>query len=129
MFLRTFKKLLHKPFLVGGIFNARPSTSFKDAWLLDSLMSWQKVALERRNGTEKCIQFLTILFKNSTKAYHLPTYPMSLDLMHSTSVADPGCLSRILIITHPGSKNSNWREWWKKISCHTCFVAINFTKL
>jgi hypothetical protein len=60
MFLRTFKKLLHKPFLVGGIFNARPSTSFKDAWLLDSLMSWQKVALERRNGTEKCIQFLTI---------------------------------------------------------------------
>ncbi len=27
-----------------------------------------------------------------------------------SSVADPGCLSRILISTHPGSKNSNKRE-------------------
>jgi hypothetical protein len=29
---------------------------------------------------------------------------------HVSSVADPGCLSRILIFTHPGSKNSNKRE-------------------
>jgi hypothetical protein len=28
----------------------------------------------------------------------------------AVSDADPGCLSRILIITHPGSKNSNKRE-------------------
>jgi hypothetical protein len=38
-----------------------------------------------------------------------------------SSVADPGCLSRILIFVHPGSripnpgsKNSNKREVWKK---------------
>ncbi len=37
--------------------------------------------------------------------------------------------SRILIFTHPRSKNSNKREGWKKVSCHTFFVAINFTKL
>jgi hypothetical protein len=29
--------------------------------------------------------------------------------VHS-SVADPGCLSRILFFTHPGSQNSNKRE-------------------
>jgi hypothetical protein len=27
-----------------------------------------------------------------------------------TSFADPECLSRILMFTHPGSKNSNKRE-------------------
>jgi hypothetical protein len=49
--------------------------------------------------------------------------------------ADLGCLSRILIFTHPGfrilgpgSKNRNKRGV-KKISCHTLFVATNFTKL
>ncbi len=30
------------------------------------------------------------------------------------SVADPGCLSRILFFVHPGSKNSNKRKGWKK---------------
>jgi hypothetical protein len=28
----------------------------------------------------------------------------------SINVADPGCLSRILVFVHPGSKNSNKRE-------------------
>ncbi len=58
----------------------------------------------------------------------------------TSSIADPGCLSRILIFTHlgsripdlgsrisdpgsripdPGSKNSNKRERWKKIRCQT----------
>ncbi len=44
--------------------------------------------------------------------------------------------SRILILTHPGSrisdpgsKNSKKRERWNKISCHTFFVATNLTKL
>ncbi len=32
-----------------------------------------------------------------------------------SSVADPGCLSRILIFTHPGSKNINKRKGWKKL--------------
>jgi hypothetical protein len=47
------------------------------------------------------------------------------------SVTDPRCLSgsRILIFTHPGSKNSNKREAWEKICCHTFFVAINFNKI
>ncbi len=32
-------------------------------------------------------------------------------------------------IPDPGSKNRNKREGWKKICCHTFFVATNFTKL
>ncbi len=52
------------------------------------------------------------------------------------SVADPGCLSRILIFTHPGSrisdpgsKNSNKRQVWKKSVVIPFYVATNFTKL
>jgi hypothetical protein len=52
------------------------------------------------------------------------------------SVADPGCLTRILIFTHSGSripdlgsKNSNKREGWKKFVVKPFFVAKNFTKL
>ncbi len=30
---------------------------------------------------------------------------------------------------YPGSKNSNKIEGWKKICCHTFFVATNLTKL
>ena len=44
--------------------------------------------------------------------------------------------SRILIFTHPGSrisdpgsKNSNKRERWKKISCHTFFCSHKFHKI
>ncbi len=37
--------------------------------------------------------------------------------------------SFFLPIPNPGSKNSNNREGWKKICCHTFFVATNFTKL
>jgi hypothetical protein len=37
--------------------------------------------------------------------------------------------SRILIFTHPGSKNSNKREGWKNLFFHTFFVATNFTNL
>ncbi len=46
----------------------------------------------------------------------------------SSSVADPGCLSRIpdpdfypSRIPDPDYKNSNKREGWKKICCHTIF--------
>ncbi len=50
-----------------------------------------------------------------------------------SSVADPGCLSRILIFTHPGS----WipdpkiapKERSEKICCLTFFVGANFTKI
>ncbi len=52
------------------------------------------------------------------------------------SVADLGCLSRILIFTHPGSrisdpgsKNSNKRERWKKISCHTFLCSHKFHRI
>jgi hypothetical protein len=46
------------------------------------------------------------------------------------SVEDPGCLSRILIFTHPGSRiqKQQQKRGVQKISCHTIFVAINFTK-
>ncbi len=59
--------------------------------------------------------------------------------MSISSVADPGCLSRIpdpdfypSRIPDPGSKNSNKRERWKKISCHTflcshkCHKIVNY---
>ncbi len=53
-----------------------------------------------------------------------------------SSVADPGCLSRILIFTHPGSrisdprsKNSNKRERWKKLDVKPCSVATKFNKI
>ena len=41
-------------------------------------------------------------------------------------IPDPG--SWFLPIPDPGSKNSNKRQGWKKLSCHTFFGAINFTK-
>ncbi len=54
----------------------------------------------------------------------------------STSVADPGCLSRIpdpdfypSRISDPGSKNSNKREGWKKIWCHTFLFSHKFHKI
>ncbi len=47
-------------------------------------------------------------------------------MIRCPSVVDLGCLSRILDpeslflpIADPGSKNSNKREGWKKICCHT----------
>ncbi len=50
--------------------------------------------------------------------------------LQSSSVADPGCLSRILIlpIPDPGSKISYTREEWKKFVVIPFFVATNFTK-
>jgi hypothetical protein len=47
------------------------------------------------------------------------------------SVADPGCLSRILIFTHSGSRiqKQQQKRGVKKICCQTFFVATNFTKL
>ncbi len=45
------------------------------------------------------------------------------------SVADPGCLSRILTFTHSGSQNSNKREGWKKFVVIPSYVATNFSKL
>ncbi len=42
------------------------------------------------------------------------------------SVADPGCLSRI---SDPRSQNSNKREGWKKICCHTFLCNHKFHKI
>jgi hypothetical protein len=47
------------------------------------------------------------------KSGHIPTdtvSPCILGFRTISSVADPGCLSRIRIFSHPGSKNSNKRE-------------------
>jgi hypothetical protein len=50
-----------------------------------------------------------------------------------SSVADPGCLSRILIFTHPGSRISDpktaTKEWGEKNSCHTFFWIHKFHKV
>jgi hypothetical protein len=55
-----------------------------------------------------------------------------------TSVADPGCLSRILIFTHPGSriqdripdpKTAIKERGEKKFDVIPFYVATNFTKL
>ncbi len=57
------------------------------------------------------------------------------------SVADPGCLSRILIFTHPGSripdlgsripdpKTATKERGEKKISCHTFLCSHKFHKI
>jgi hypothetical protein len=50
------------------------------------------------------------------------------------SVADPGCLSRILIFTHPGSripdpKTATKERGEKKLVVIPFYVATNFTKL
>ncbi len=50
------------------------------------------------------------------------------------SVADPGCLSRILIFTHPGSripdpKTAIKDRGEKNLFVKPFFVATNFTKL
>ncbi len=42
-------------------------------------------------------------------------------------IPDPG--SRFLSIPDPGSKNSNKKEGWKKISCHTFFCSHKFHKI
>ncbi len=52
----------------------------------------------------------------------------------SCSVADPGCLSRILIFTPSriwdlGSKNSNERQGWKIMCCFTFFWSHKFHKI
>ncbi len=50
-----------------------------------------------------------------------------------SSVADPGCLSRILIFTHSGSRipdtKTAIKERVKKISCHTFFCSNKFHKI
>ncbi len=53
-----------------------------------------------------------------------------------SSVADPGCLSRIpdpdffpSWIPDLGSKNSNKREGWKKICCHNLLCSHKFHKI
>jgi hypothetical protein len=51
---------------------------------------------------------------------------------HLCSVADPGCVSRILIFTHPGSriqKQQQKRGVKKKFCCHTFLCSLKFHKI
>jgi hypothetical protein len=50
-------------------------------------------------------------------------------LMSNTSVADPGCLSRILIVIHPGSRiqKQQQKRWRNKIICPTFFCSHKVT--
>ncbi len=57
-----------------------------------------------------------------------------LDFYHVVSIADPGCLSRILIFVHPGSrildpKQQQKKEMSKVFLSYLFFVATNITKL
>jgi hypothetical protein len=59
-------------------------------------------------------------------------HPKPVNVEHS--VADPGCLSRILIFTHPGSripdpKTATKERGGKKISCDTFFCSHKFHKI
>jgi hypothetical protein len=60
---------------------------------------------------------------------------LDLDPQHSDSisVADPGCLSRILIFTHSGSRipdpKHQQKRGGKKLVVKPFFLATNFTKL
>ncbi len=103
-------------------------------------------SLNRSNGASKNPSFLTD-FKNVHISVAEPGclsripdpdfYPSGIPDLGSR-ISDPGSRiadlrSRISDrgsqIPDLGSKNSNKREGWKKICCHTFFVAINFTKL
>jgi hypothetical protein len=58
-----------------------------------------------------------------------------LEVLSSTSVVDPGYLSRILIFTHPGSRISNpgsktaTKDRGEKISCHNFLCSHKFYKI
>jgi hypothetical protein len=49
----------------------------------------------------------------------------------ASSVADPGCLSRILIFTHPGSRiqKPQQKRGVKKICCHNFLCSHKFHKI
>jgi hypothetical protein len=49
---------------------------------------------------------------NCRHCNHEPVFACKKHIFYgfTTSVADPGCLARILIFPHPGSKNLNKRE-------------------
>jgi hypothetical protein len=102
----------------------------------------------RRREFEKRHLFMRSLIKTRTSQYRendylpllsLSPYPLCVDLylcilLTTCSVADPGCLSRILIITHPGSripdpKTATKERGEKKLVVKLLFVATNFTKL
>jgi hypothetical protein len=62
---------------------------------------------------------------------------LSISNCSTGSVADPGCLSRILIFIHPGSQIPDLGSWIqkhqqkrgiKKICCHTFFCSYKFHK-
>jgi hypothetical protein len=61
--------------------------------------------------------------------------PKVLDFQHylTPSVADPGCLSRILIFTHPGSRIPEPKiatiGMGEKICCHTFLCSPKFHKI
>jgi hypothetical protein len=52
-------------------------------------------------------------------------------MIRETSVADLGCLSRILIFTHPRSRiqKQQQKRGVKKISCHPFFWSHTFHKI
>jgi hypothetical protein len=61
------------------------------------------------------------------------TYKYRVICISNASVADPGCLSRILIFTHPGSrisdpKTATKERGEKKYFVIPFYVATNFTK-
>jgi hypothetical protein len=63
---------------------------------------------------------------NGTKHANLFESLKYFDLI-GTSIADPGCLSRILIFFHRGSNNNN-KERGEQFLVLTFCVAINFNK-
>ncbi len=71
-------------------------------------------------------------FRSSRKPRLSPPSVKFVRVFNKTSVADPGCLSRILIFTHPGSRipdpKTVTKERWKKI-WNAFFVVTNFTTL
>jgi hypothetical protein len=79
----------------------------------------------QRSGRKICFR---ILFK-STGNPHDPSFFFLLD--HKCSVADPGCLSPILIFTFPGSRiqKQKQKRGVKKFVVIPFFVATNFTQL
>jgi hypothetical protein len=102
-----------------------------------------KIRYHRKKGVEVKVHFPNLGRFTVAFLFKMFKILMTYNLMLNPSVADPGCLSRILgpdfypfripntgsQILDPGSKNLNNREWWTKICCQTFFCSQQVPKI
>jgi hypothetical protein len=143
--------LLYRPTWLAAVLLYRPGwlaalLLYWAAWLDTLSLYWLALPLEtEEHGVSKLDQVLHVGEEPAARPFvavvhvwgvaqavpRVPGHDLNLD---KSSVADPGCLSRILIFTHPGSrisdpKTATKERVEKKFVVITFNVATNFTKL